>query len=290
MDSAGGPSSFPLDSDACELLMDFEDSGSLLLLAQRRHRDISVVSRQLAAVAVKMPVLHKERGRWRLTDLGRQMVQWARSAVVGQRTLIQQKSLLRLATTREFAARVLAPHLSQLLGAQAQHLIPVVKTDEQGVERLLLSGEADLGFDCGRPQSPAIRFRLVRREPLQVVAAPRLLKKHRVRNVDDLVQLPHLHYSRIGASRALRLTHEIRNIAAVMNDVASIRSACEAGMGWAVLPSYTVQDELRAKRLNAIAVATIESEQFGVFWERDHPLAIQWASRAASWLAQQDLG
>ncbi len=270
--------------------MAFEQAGSLLELAKLRHRDVSVVSRQLQSISNEASVLQKDRGRWKLTPLGQQIVRWARDALLSQQRIMQQKTTLRLVATREFAARVLAPGLIGLLGGDAANVVPQITSDEMGVEHALLSGEADLGFDCGRPGSPSVRFRLVRKEPLVVVAAPSLQKRHRLRGLGDLLQLPHLYYQRISPARVLGLSHEVSILGASFNDIATTRAACVAGLGWAILPSYTVRDEVRSNELFVVESPPLEQEKFGVFWLRENGAVTPWIDRAVDWLSAQDLG
>ncbi|MGQ0507075.1 MAG: LysR family transcriptional regulator [Myxococcaceae bacterium] len=269
--------------------MAFEEARTLAKLARVRGRDLSVVSRQLQAIAKKAPVLEKARGRWVLTALGQQFAQWGHAAHAAQQAILQQRSRLRLAATREFSARVLIPHLRSLLGDDWERLTVQVKTHDDGVEATLLQGEADLGFDCGRPESPSVRFRRVGREPLCVVASPKLLKHHRVRAPEDLLASPHLHYARLPAVRVLKLEHELPEVVAIFSDIASARAACVTGLGWAVLPTYTVRDELSAGVLQAIEWRGVEHELFGVLWVRGSALGETWGPRGASWLGRQRL-
>lgn len=83
---------FSLSSEQCELLLAFETATSLNDLARKMGRDGSVVSRQLKQLADAAPVLVKEKGRWELSDLGRQINQWARSALSVQSKLLSQEN------------------------------------------------------------------------------------------------------------------------------------------------------------------------------------------------------
>lgn len=83
---------FSLSSEQCELLLAFEGADSLNDLARKMGRDASVVSRQLKQLADLAPVLVKEKGRWELSDLGRQINQWSRSALSVQSKLLSQEN------------------------------------------------------------------------------------------------------------------------------------------------------------------------------------------------------
>jgi DNA-binding transcriptional LysR family regulator len=215
--------------------------------------------------------------------------------------VLAQRSELRIATTREFAARVLAPRLEEFLGerggAVAGHdalglggapLVSVL-TAESGVEASLLAGQADIGFDCGRPRDPLIRFRAVTPEPFAVVIAPKVARRHGVRSADDLLGLARLEYNRAPAATLLRLTRDARPCAVAFNDIASTREAAVAGIGWAILPSYAVAREVESGALIEIKGARIAPERFGVWWLATRPGLQPWVQRAEAWLRGQNL-
>jgi nicotinamidase-related amidase len=91
---------FPLTSEQCELLAAFEGAASLAALATVVRRDVSVVSRQLAALAAAAPVLEKSGGRWRITAFGRQINNLSRAMIAAQRKILEQHGPLRLAGAR----------------------------------------------------------------------------------------------------------------------------------------------------------------------------------------------
>ncbi|MBK6695391.1 MAG: substrate-binding domain-containing protein [Myxococcales bacterium] len=274
---------FGLSSEQCELLLAFETAPSLEALARALSRDASVLSRQLQRIAQDTPALEKTHGRWRLTPLGKQLAAWTRDAIVSQRRALSQPTVLRLASTREFAARVLAPRLGQLFQADPTTSFSLFAF-EDGVERHLLSGEADIGFDCGRPTDPELRFRQVVPEPFAVVAAPSFVERHGVQTGPDLLPLENLQYQRATASTLLGLHDMVPNVRATFNDVASVREACSAALGWAVLPTYAVRRELDLGTLVALGGFEVPEEHFGVFWLRERPALEVWVERCVAWL------
>jgi nicotinamidase-related amidase len=86
---------FPLTSEQCELLAAFEAAGSLTELARLMHRDASVVSRNLQSLA-ETGVLEKDRNRWAITALGRQVNAWTRTVAASQAKILSQHKRLRL--------------------------------------------------------------------------------------------------------------------------------------------------------------------------------------------------
>ncbi|MFO0674705.1 MAG: LysR family transcriptional regulator [Polyangiaceae bacterium] len=274
---------FALTSEQCELLLAFETAPSLEALARALSRDASVLSRQLQRIAQETPALEKTHGRWRLTPLGKQLATWARDAIASQRRALDQPTVIRLASTREFTARVLAPRLGDLVPETDTTIVSLFAAEE-GVERRLLAGEADIGFDCGRPVDPEIRFRQVTPEPFSVVAAPGFVERHQLKTAQDALPLANLQYQRATAMALLGLEGDVARIRATFNDIASAREACCAGLGWAVLPTYAVRRELDAGTLVGLPGFEVPEEHFGVWWLRERPALEPWVERCAKWL------
>jgi DNA-binding transcriptional LysR family regulator len=282
---------FPVSSDECRLLLLLESTGSVKQTAQALQRDISVVSRQIAQLADRHPLVEKVGGKWQVSAAGKRLNVWARDAVIEQQQAIHSRTGVKIATTREFAARVLAPKLAELMALWPEALI-TLRVSEEGVERLILDGEVDLAFECGRPRDPGVRFQRVTPEAFVVVLSPRLVRRRPLRSVEELLALPHLQYSRYSASRALRLAADQLRPVAVLNDLASIRAAAVAGLGWGVLPHYAVEAELKEGtliKLDFPGLPEIEPEQFGVWWLRDRKGLESWARQATQWLGSQRL-
>jgi DNA-binding transcriptional LysR family regulator len=205
-----------------------------------------------------------------------------------QAQLLRKSLHIRIATTPEFAARVLAPQLQELRGQEDVRL--AILSHDAGSEGLLLSGQADIGIDCGRPESPDLRFKAVLDEPFRVVYSPRLTKRSPRRGLEHLLELPHLRYRRAPAEKVLRLSEELPLVFAEFNSIAAVREAATAGLGWAVLPSYTVQHELDSGSLRALSLSVHASERFGVWWRRDQRGSDAWVQRCIDWLGRQRLG
>lgn len=278
---------FKLTSEQCELLIALERAGSIKDLAREFSRDASVISRQIKAISELAPVLEKSEKKWVLTSVGRSLTQWSRESIESQNRLLQTQSSLRIATTREFSSKILIPNLRSLLGKRDVAL-SIITLDE-GIERELLSGRADIGIDCGRPEDPLIKFKSVLSEPYVVVASPEFLKRHPLRETDDLLLAPHLKFNRDPASRLLELKSDLTSIAASFNDIASVRAACCTGLGWATLPRYTVHSELKAGDLKNIQGWKIQPRSFGVWWMRERPSSNYWVDETITWLAKQKI-
>jgi DNA-binding transcriptional LysR family regulator len=280
---------FPLDSAQCETLVAFEMLGSVYALAEHFHKDVSVISRQLKKIASSAPVLEKQRGKWKLTPVGKQVVSWSRDSIGRLEHILQRRSTIRIGATREFASRILCPELPRFLGELLPKANISILTSETGIEDLLLSGEIDFGFDCGRPYDPLIRYKQVKKERFGVFASPEFSKRHGGKTLEALLELPALQYKRMSLARYLQLATEVDQIAGQFNDLGAMRETCKSGMGWTVLPLYIVRRELEEGSLVQLPVRVTTSDYFGIWWLRGSSSIEPLIKKAENWLRGREL-
>ena len=239
---------FILTSEESELLLHFEERGTIEKTAKALNKDASGVSRMLSGVARKYPAIEKRGGKWFLTETGKKLNDITRNSIQLQRSLLLKQEHLRLGTNREFGARVLSPHiltLSQLL----QDTTFSIYTFEYGVEEAILSGKIDIGVDCGRPYDPDILYKHAAEESIVAVCTPQFLEENKDVLSRNFCRVPHLLYERLYPDILIAASkNNEQKVAAYFNDIASARSACIAGFGWAFLPKYTVREELDLKQ------------------------------------------
>lgn len=256
---------FPISSDDCELLLLFAEHKSLDKMSNALNRDASVVSRQLKSLALRTQALEKIEGRWHVSKLGERLLLWSKNAIEDQKSSLKGKMNIRIATTREFAARILVPEIRKLVGDR--DLTVSILSSDEGVENLLLSGKADLGFDCGRPNDPTIAFKKMVKESFVCVATPKFISKHKINSYQDLNMDYCLKFVRTEVS-LLELETEQGSYFGTFSDIASQRQAALMDYGWAIIPYYAVAAEISKKDLFVIAGKKFEEENYGVWWMR----------------------
>jgi LysR family transcriptional regulator, glycine cleavage system transcriptional activator len=282
------PMRFLLTSKECELLLVFEHKGSLEELSLTLHKDISVISRNLKQIAEKSPLLEKHHGKWTLTEKGKALNRWTKEAIMNQRLAVEQQRSIKIATTREFANRILLPTITSLV-EEKQYSVSIIASDS-GIEDILLAGNADFGFDCGRPYSPNIAYKRLISERFVVVAAPSFIVDYHISTFADLPQSQHLKFVRSEGAVWDMDTEPRCHLFGTFNDMANIREACLLGYGWAIIPFYMVKKEVANGLLSVIAGRQFPEQKFGLWWLRDRRNLSDWLAKATSWLLQQDLG
>ena len=243
-----------------DLLLAFETAPSLEKLARACGRDATVVSRQLSRIAGKGDFLLKVSGRWTLSDLGKRYNDLTRDHRFRRDALFAKRRSLRIGAGREFLARVVAERFDAFRSAVPGAELSLVAC-EGGVELALLAGEIDLGLDCGRPESPEIQYAQEATESILAVATPAFWKQH---STDGLSRAPHIHCERLKADRISGGKLSAARIAIRTNDLATARALCLKGVGWALLPAYTISEALSKKSLVAVTTADY-GERYGVW-------------------------
>ena len=249
-----------------ELLLEFEKNSSIDSLSRSINKDPTVISRQLKRIAEKADVISKISGRWTLNESGRRINQATRDFIKIQGSILVKENHIRIGTNREFSSRIIAKDISQIKDLIGAHSI-LLNTYEYGIENALLTGEIDLGFDCGRPQSPEIQFKHVHSEEITVVASINFSKKYIKKNISimELVELPHIFCERLNPSQFMGNKEVIKNIVFSTNDIASARAACVESFGWAFLPTYAVRNEIELGSLQIVEPFQYSSENYGVW-------------------------
>lgn len=273
-----------LNFEECALLVELESNPTLGELSKKLAKDTSVISRDIKRMSEKASVVEKINGRWVLTKKGQELSTWSKRILIEQSEILKKDYTLTIATTREFASRVLASNFDDFLKQSARFKII---SCEEGIEEALITGKADFGFDCGKPQDPGISFRPVIEEQIVTVASSAYLKKNKVKRIEDLNNEDFLFYSRIHPLPSKDLN--VKNAKVISNDIAVIRSLILANQGWATLPYYALTNEILAKKCSPIPGGEIKGYKFGVWWLRGRESLGPWIQEAQAWLSKQDL-
>lgn len=257
---------FVLSDSDLHLLLEFENNPSIEALSKALAKDPTVISRQLKRISEQADVLVKISGRWTLNDAGRRLNQSTRDFIKTQNAILSKEKLIRIGTNREFAARVVAKNFASLKDSLAAHSI-LLNAYESGVEQALLSGEIDIGFDCGRPNSPEVQFKHIFPEEIAVVVSQAFAKKFLKPKITllEVMELPHIFCERLDPAVLIGPANKPKHVAFTTNDIASVRAGCIASIGWAFLPTYTIQQELDAGTLKIVEPFSYTEERYGVW-------------------------
>lgn len=232
-----------------------------------------------------------------LTDDGRLVAQWARQIIASAQELDigitalrgNHEAHLRVAASMTVAEYLLPGWLVRFYAqrhttGRSPVNVEMTATNTDTALRMVIGGEAELGFVEGPGVPGKIGFHEVAADELFVVATPDhpwACRPDRRVSVRELTRTPLvLRESGSGCRQVLtaqlaRLTGfraAITEPALELPSNAAVRAACVAGAGPSVLTSYAVADDITAGRLVRLAVPGLDL--------RRHLLAV-WAGRIA---------
>jgi DNA-binding transcriptional LysR family regulator len=266
------------------LLSELEARPTLADLSEKLRKDPSVISRDLKKISEKAPVVEKINGRWVLTELGTHMAIWAKKVATEQDEILRRTTTLTIATTREFASRILANNFEGFLDSNVRFKII---SCEEGVEESILKGIADIGLDCGRPHDPGIAFKQVIEEKIITVASVGFIKSKKIKDISQCNEEDFLHYTRLNPLQGKNI--DVKKAMIASNDIAVLRNLLKKDLGWSTLPYYAVKDEIDKKEMSIIKDGEVKGYKFGVWWLRGRDSLQDRVKKAEIWLGKQKL-
>jgi DNA-binding transcriptional LysR family regulator len=262
--SLGVPMSlFSVSSEDCEFLLMLEKAETLFDLAELMKRDVSVVSRRLSKLSLETELVKKVGQKWIISSKGRELIAWTKRAIIEQQNVMLLDSKLTIATTREFASRILIPHL-KLVRSEFKNI--EILTSEGESEELLLNHKADLAIDCGHPHHPDIRFKKILKERMVVCSSKAWAKKNNfILKGDDYLHFNRNNITNLQEDLKLKLSPLLS-----FNDLSSLRQGIIQGMGFGYLPYYVVADLDLAQKIYIYPVKHGSLESFGIWRRHDY--------------------
>jgi DNA-binding transcriptional LysR family regulator len=181
---------------------------------------------------------------------------------------------LHLGAQVEFGTTVLIRHLAEFM-RRFSHIRLNCQFSHH-LHNALLRDEVDLIVDCRPCHHPDIERIFLFRERYVVIAAPKFVKKNNVRKITDLERVPILSMDENGEwwnNFIFAQPHEhrtvLKNIVQI-NHVRGLINGALAGMGVSFVPRYTVENELRERRLCDVFVGgQLMDDNFCVYVKKD---------------------
>jgi LysR family glycine cleavage system transcriptional activator len=220
----------------------------------------SAVSRQVKALEEQLGVLLFERVRKRvvLSTAGRQMLgpikrllAQSEDVVMQARSATEGKAVLSIATLPTFGTRWLLPRLKDFF---AKH--PGLQVDVASRSQPFdLAGEGfDLAIHYGQPVWASATCTYLCSEVIQPVASPALLAEGAPSDCEDLVGRPLLHLATRPKLWAEWFRHhdaegEFSYKGNRFDQFSMVIEAAISGIGFALLPLYLIEDEIRSGKL-----------------------------------------
>jgi DNA-binding transcriptional LysR family regulator len=234
-----------ISTDDGQILLALRNAKTLRGAARLLNCDPGGLLRKVQRIASENEVLHKNKGRWELSEKGLALVAWMQESILSQKKILRSETRIRIAATMWFAERALIPKVPllkrMLKDAEFQFSVP-----DNGFEIALLEGDADFVVVCHPPENPAIAHKRIGLEKWSLVISQHLKKKHfRNRKIKpaDLETLPFIHHQNLNPDTIMPFqTPQI--FFSSMDNLIGVRAAILNGFGWSYVPATLVQDEI----------------------------------------------
>ena len=259
---------FPVDPADCLIVLAIHGTGSLREAARSLDCDPGGLLRKVQRIADDHALLQKVNGKWAATERGLAAMAWAQESIQQQKRHLMSERTVRIAATTWFAEGVLIPQstkAAKYLGpGKLQFSVPA-----NGFEKALIAGDCDFVVVCHPPENPVIAHRQLGAEPWSVIVAPGLLPVARPNRLEQLFDAPYVRHSDLNPEALIPKGSPALKYAPVQVDnLIGVRSAVVNKLGWSIVPTALVIDDLRLGRLHAIDPDVEMSRKVCVWWLR----------------------
>ncbi|MDX2010076.1 MAG: LysR family transcriptional regulator [Myxococcaceae bacterium] len=256
-----------VDLELLRTLLAIGDSATFAEAARKRRVTPPAVSQQMKALEGQLGVKLFERVGRRavLTARGAALVEVLRATFSGLSTALealvddvaQVAGEVRLGGPGPFSNLWLRPRVAELLSRHPGLSLSIEYAVPSVLVQRLLRGELDLALVVQPVDEPQLASKVVHVEAFTAVASPKFLgRATRPRSADDFRQLPFLVFDRDFAMlgpwwRSFFGRHEAlpTRIPCAVTSLFDLKALALDGLGIAVLPTYFVEAELKAKTL-----------------------------------------
>lgn len=284
---------FLIDPDDCLLLLAIYQAESVKGAAFLLKKDPTVILRRVQRLALESDLVRKTGGIWKLTSKGQTIALWAKEAKESQLQALQAPSTLRIGASATFIERVICPFLGEKPFSDiARDFHIELLCPASGLEQGILRGELDIVFTCARPNDPQIRFRRGVPESWSVVCSKEMAaavnkEKTPKEKLSKILSLPYLRHKDVLPEELLSLNRDTIKCAYTFDLVSTIRSATISGLGWSLLPTSAVNDELRDKKLYDLGPSldiNLRKDFIGIWWLKENSSVTKYISPLADWM------
>ena len=252
---------FLISPDDCLILRALKSTASLREAAKLLNCDPAGLQRKTIRISEEYGYLQKIKGHWTLTDAGKVLVGWLEESIIAQKKILSGDSRIRIAATTWMIEQLLIPNSTALLKAlgtksQLQYSTPL------DFETHLIEGSCDYVVVCHPPEDPAIAHRqLFKEEWVAVIPASWGLKKAKI---SDLLNRPFIRHEQINPD-----IFKVATVTLMTTDnLISVRSAVQHGLGWSIVPKILVNDLIKRKEIIALQEEIPMDRKLCVWWLR----------------------
>ncbi|GLS90346.1 LysR family transcriptional regulator [Psychromonas marina] len=250
-----------------ELFLDIVQQGTFAKVADIRNLDRSVISKQIKALETQLGVrlLNRSTRSISLTDAGHEIAKQAeivRNALVETQRLAnsfhsEPKGLIRISSYTSFGHLYLKKAINDFMIKYPETYVDLILDDKR---EDLISGKFDIAFRIGPPKDSTMIAKKLALNKLAILASKGFIQQYGEPNsVDELIKLPAIiysngefHFDKLEISdhpQSDEITKQSMKGRLKANDMATLISAVEAGLGYSIIPLSALKENIQEKGL-----------------------------------------
>jgi DNA-binding transcriptional LysR family regulator len=279
---------FLIPPEDCIVLRAFSQTRTLREAAALLDLDPAGLVRKVKQITAREPLLQKVKGKWVLTEMGRRAVYWVESSMASQRQVLNEKPRLRIATTMWMAEQIVMPNFRELEKSFNEKYLWSVRTGPR-LEEDLLEGLSDYVIACHPPHDPNISHRKIAPEKW-IIVIPRDWKKKFPKSESQWIEVlkskPFIRHAEINPALIGEYGGNALDLGGlIVDNLISVRSAVEQGLGWGCVPEITVRASLKARQIVKLDLSVSLGGHVCLWWIRARKDMAQNIKVLENWLA-----
>jgi LysR family transcriptional regulator, glycine cleavage system transcriptional activator len=269
-----------LDLQQLRMFFTLSQTGSYTATAQRLHRTQSAVSHAIRKLeqSVGVALVEKRGADFQLSEAGRRLYTACETTFYALEGAVEDiarnqgshMGRIRIGATVEFGCSILMQHMEPFLKENAQMDVEFYLRNEL-LSDLQRDG-LDLIIDCKEHRHPDLNRVPLFTETYLIIAAPSYLRHAKIKTIEDLSHAAIISFDRKGSwwhrllnSLPTEQRPEFSRIIPI-NHIRGMIVAAEHGIGVALVPKYSIQSELAARRLKVVfPKLSLNEDQFCIY-------------------------
>jgi len=248
---------YTVSPDDCTILAAVNQSSSVREAARFLSCDPSGLLRKIHRISQDYDFLRKVEGKWELTNSGLQLVSWYKQSIISQNEALKLKSNLRIGSFSWLTNQVLLPDFDVLkTSLKNTNQISLLSFDDY--EKALKSLQTDFVIACHPPEDPDIAHKKIVSEKWTIIIPfkwQKLIRNKTEKEIFDLLaQKPFVKHKDMNPSEHISSIDFSHNIDFELDNLDSIKTAVQEGIGWSFVPKLLIQNSLKEKSLIDIPI------------------------------------
>lgn len=273
----------------CLIINAFIQTNSLREAALMLKIDPAALVRKAQKISGEFGLIEKVGNKWAVTDTGRRIAQWTDESIARQKSILNEKSMVRIASFTWLAEEVLIPHHSKLHEMTGGKFSWSFKTISSDLEKELINNRSDYVITGFAPNDPMIAHKRITVHPWRVIAPTSWKKKlGNLKGSDLLKELqtkPYVRFSLLNPEQTLGFK-PLTYSPLMVDGVIGIRTAVARGLGWSCVPAMAINTLLDDGKIITMDLPVSTKDNLSLWWLRSRKDSMKNSQIISKWITE----